>query len=208
MRKNALASLSAEKKLFFNEIEDLKPYAKVKPRIINPLDIHDEAILDEIRRLDPYFILTLGGPLYKKQLLELARGLAINQHAGHSPDMKGSRTTEWALFHRNIRYVSNTIHILSTGADDGPILRRSNPCMFRDDTINTIFLRVVALGTELMIEVVQDIILNKKVTIYRQPRMTGRTYLGRDFSTHIMRSLVRDFKSGWLNDELKRQELY
>jgi hypothetical protein len=80
--------------------------------------------------------------------------------------------------------------------------------MFPNDDISTIFARVVALGTELMIEVVQDIIWNKKVTIYRQPRMIGRTYLENDFNTHIMRSLVRDFKSGWLKDELNRQVIY
>ena len=182
----------------------MKRFSIIKPIKINPKDVNETSFINEIKKLDPYFFLTLGGPLYKKSLLETISGVAINQHAGHSPKLKGSHTTEWALYHRSLNYVSNTVHITTTGADAGPILRRSNPCILLNDDINTIFVRVVALGTELMIEVVKEIIKNKNVRVFIQPRTVGRTYLGKEFKPYILRSLIRDFKANWLKDELNK----
>jgi len=193
-----------EEELFKKEIEELEAFSTIKPKKINPLDVHSEEFVNEVKKINPYFFLTLGGPLYTKPLLQAARGIAINQHAGHSPILKGSSTTEWALYHRNIKYVSSTVHITTSGADAGPILRRSNPCMFPNDSYEKIFSRVVALGTELMIEVVHDIIKDKRLVIFKQPREMGRTYLQKEFNHNIRNAIVKDFKAGWLSKELSK----
>lgn len=191
-------------KLFAEEIEDLKAYSKLEPVKISWQDVHSEYFIDEIKKYNPYFFLTLGGPLYKKPLLDSIRGVTINQHAGHFPDFKGTNTTEWALYHRNLRCVSSTIHIITTGADAGPIFRRSNPCIFHKDHFTTVFTRIVALGTELMIEVVQDVIKDKKVVVFDQSQTVGRTYLDKHFDEKIITALTRDFDNNWLEDELTR----
>jgi len=198
----------AQIKLFAEEIEDLKAYARLEPVKINWKDVHSEQFVNQIKKYDPYFFLTLGGPLYRKHLLDSIRGVAINQHAGHSPNFKGTNTTEWALYHRNLYCVSSTIHIITTGADAGPIFRRSNPCIFHKDHFTTIFARIVALGTELMIEVVQDIIKNKKVVVFDQPQTAGKTYLDKHFDEKIITSLTRDFDNNWLEEELLRQRTF
>jgi methionyl-tRNA formyltransferase len=193
-----------EMALFAREIGSLKECAHLNAIKIQAQKVHHPDFIDEIKRLDPYFFLSLGGPLYNKQLLESIRGVAINQHAGHSPDLKGTKTIEWALYHRRLDLVSSTVHITCPGADSGPILRRSNPCLFPEDDPHTIFARVVALGTELMIESVREIINNKQVMIFKQPKTAGKSYLDKDYVEHISKSISRDFDAGWLRHELHR----
>jgi len=194
--------LKAEEDLFGKEIEELKAFSVVKPKKINPLDIVSNGFADEIKKINPYFFLTLGGSLYPDSLLKTVKGIAINQHAGHAPMLKGSNTTEWALYYRNINYVSSTVHITTSGADAGPILRRSSPCMFPTDSCEKVFARVVALGTELMIEVVHDIIKDKQLPIFKQTGTMGKTYVKKDFTHDIRKRIARDFRAGWLRNEL------
>ena len=51
---------------------------------------------------------------------------------------------------------------------------------------------------------IQDIIDGKPVALYPQPPATGTTYLGRDVKPHILASLERDMRAGWMRDELAR----
>ena len=207
LRQYYAAQAGAEQALFGQEVAELEPSAVRQPVPIHPKDVNNPAFVQEIEALSPYFFLTLGGPLYKKPLLDAVRGVAINQHAGHSPDLRGSNTTEWALYHRNLDYVSATVHITTSGADAGPILRRSNPCLLPTDSVNTIFARVVALGTELMIESVQEIIADKNVVTFPQTPRTGKTYLSKQFPD-IIESIMRDFRNSWLQKALEQQRQF
>lgn len=193
---------SYEKKLFGEEIKELKRYAKLSPIAVE--DPGSKEFIEDVRKLNPYFFLSLGGPLYKKELLESIRGIAINQHAGWSPAFKGGNTIEWALYHRSLNYVGNTVHITTTGADAGPILRRSHTCLISEDTPETCFARTVALGIELLIEVVGEIISNKETVVYDQPINEGLTCLGSRLDGNILKAIYRDFSNSWLKKELLR----
>ncbi len=198
----------AEAKLWGQEVDELRRTSNLKPIKIHPDDVHSEGFINEIKKLNPYFFLTLSGPLYRKPLLDSIRGAAINQHAGHSPLLKGSNTIHWALYHRELNHVSSTVHITTTGADSGQILRRSNPCMFPNDNVETVFLRTVALGTELMIESVQEIMADKKVMVFNQPKSVGKTYLNKVYNLPIAKAVVKDFNDGWLRGEINSQRSF
>jgi len=205
MRNTGKKMLEAEKALFQEELRELEKSTTLVSIKIHPNDVHGKIFIDEIKKLHPYFFLTLSGPLYRESLLQSIRGAAINQHAGHSPLFKGSNTIHWALYHRDLTHVSSTIHITTTGADAGQILRRSNPCLFPYDSIETVFLRTVALGTELMIESVNEIMQNKQVKVFAQPKSMGKTYLNKSYNFHIAKAVNRDFNTSWLHDELNNQ---
>ena len=200
--------ITSEQKIFGYNFESLKNKKVLDPLLIHPSVVNSKDIINQIKAINPYFILTLGGPLYKTELLQCARGFAINQHAGHSPEYKGTRTTEWALYHRDINKVANTVHITSGGADDGLILRRSNPCIFPSDTIQNIIDRVIALGSELVIEVVEQIINQKEIQVFKQPKYSGHTFLAKDMPFHINKSSIIDFKNKWLSKALEQQRTY
>jgi methionyl-tRNA formyltransferase len=208
VRKHYKGHAEAERRVFAGDIERLKPLASCEPIRIPMGFVHDDAFVEQLKQHNPYFFLTLGGPLYKKKVLDAVRGAAINQHAGHSPDYKGSQTVEWALYHRDLRRVSATVHLTGTGADSGPILRRSAPCLFHTDDVATIFARVVAVGTELMVEAVHSIIENKEVVVFEQPATEGRTYLSKEVSTDVLPFVLSDFRRGWLAKALLKQRSY
>lgn len=193
---------STEKHFFQKETVRLKAMACVKPVVIN--DPNDKEVVESIRELNPYFILTLGGPLYKKALISNAKGLALNQHAGWAPVFKGTRAVEWALYHRDLKRLGSTIHLLSSGADAGPIVRRAWPTLLGEDTPESCFIRVVILGTELMIEVIEEAVELGKLKLYEQNPEAGRTYLVSDISTLLFRSIYSDFKKQWLSQEIER----
>jgi hypothetical protein len=189
--------------IFQMEINEMRKLTKTNPIRIHPTEINTEYFINKIGEIDPYFLLTLGGPLYKKDLLESIKGICINQHAGHSPEYKGSYTTYWPIYHRNLNMLASTVHILNTGADNGPILRRSLPNIIKSDDLKAMFNRVVALGTEMMIEVVQDIINDKKVKVFYQNQNIGKTYLSKEYTNRISNRTRKDVKKNWIREELE-----
>lgn len=191
-----------EELLFGDEVRLLRENAHLEPRLVS--DPNSPEIVDSVKSLNPYFLLTLGGAIYRKPLLKCARGLALNQHDGWCPAYRGSATVDWTLYKRDLAHVGNTVHILTSGMDAGPILRRSPACLIDDDTKESCFARVVALGTELLCEVVAEAIRSDEITVYEQLCEDGFTYLGGHLTKEVRRAVDRDLRNGWLRLELSR----
>jgi Formyl transferase len=193
---------AAEEILFGDEVRSLQKSAVVSPRLIADPNAPD--VVEYVRSLSPYFIATLGGDIFRKPLLDQARGVALNQHDGWCPEYKGSATVNWALYNRDLPRLGNTVHILTSGMDAGPILRRSTACIIPGDSPESCFARSVALGTELMCEVMTDIARCKQVPVFEQRPESGFTYLLRHLTPGVMDAIHRDFQAGWLATELDR----
>lgn len=197
----------AEQRMFGPEVKRLKEKAHLSPVAVTKQQLRSAEFQASMKSLNAYFLLTLGGPIYPKEILESVQGVCINQHAGHSPLYKGSYTTEWALYHRSIEHISSTVHITVSQADAGPILRRSQPSISSTDHAGTLFCKVVALGTELMIDAVKEIIESKHIQVYPQPQ-SGKTYKAKDFHDDIALAIDRDLRHGFIDTALKAQRNY
>lgn len=206
LQKRLYPLQNVEHAIFGEEVAELRKTITLQPIPIE--QPHSEDFVRTLHTISPYFLLSLGGPLYSSQVIACCRGVALNQHAGWSPTYKGSYTTEWALYHRQLNFVGSTVHIMTSGADAGPIVRRSHPCLLPDDTPAACFTRVVALGTELMIEVVHEIMANRQILVYDQTEPVGKTYQARELTRDIQRAIDRDFASQWLGKELERQRYF
>ena len=201
--RRATPQRTVEQRLFGYEIERLRKAAYISPTIVeNP---NSAEVIASIKALDPYFILTFGGAIYGKALCACARGLALNQHDGWCPDYRGSETVDWALYHRDLSKVSNTVHILTDGMNSGPILRRSSACLAVDDTPESCFARSVALGTELMCETVREIIQTKRARIFPQPQFGGFTYVYKHMTNDVRRAIRADLQQGLIKDDVARR---
>lgn len=192
-----------EQRMFGEEIARLRKVSYLTPALVE--DPNSAETIAFVKSLDPYFILTLGGSIYSKELRDCARGLALNQHDGWCPEYRGSNTIDWALYHRDLPKVSNTVHILTDGMDSGPILRRSSACLAVDDTPKSCFARSVALGTELMCEVVGDLMQTRKARIFPQPQFVGYTYRGRDLTEDVRKAVRKDLQAGMIRTVLARR---
>ena len=195
-----------EQRIFGDEIEQLKKTAYLSPKTIqNPNSAETIAFVNS---LEPYFILTLSGAIYGKELRDCARGLALNQHDGWCPEYRGADTIDWALYHRDLSKIANTVHILTSGMDSGPILRRSIACLAVDDTPESCFARSVALGTELMCETVRELIQTKKARIFHQPQFTGYTYLISQMTKDIKDDIRRDLQRGLIKRDIAKRTAF
>jgi methionyl-tRNA formyltransferase len=200
------SQVATEERIFGDEVRRMRKIAYVEPTMVaNP---NDPEVIAKVRALDPYFILTLGGAIYGRELRECARGLALNQHDGWCPDYRGTDTVGWALYHRDLARIGNTIHILADGMDSGPILRRSTVCLAADDTLESCFARSVALGTELMVETVRELIATKRARIFPQPQLTGHTYLGWQMNDGIVDRIRGDLRQGLIASELSARIVF
>src|SRR5437773_3810825 len=195
-----------EQRIFGDEIEQLKKTAYLSPKTIqNPNSAETIAFVNS---LEPYFILTLSGAIYGKELRDCARGLALNQHDGWCPEYRGADTIDWALYHRDLSKIANTVHILTSGMDSGPSLRSSIACLAVDDTPESCFARSVALGTELMCETVRELIQTKKARIFHQPQFTGYTYLISQMTKDIKDDIRGDLQRSLIKRDIAKRTAF
>lgn len=188
-----------EREMFGAEVQTLRDRASMHPEYIE--SPNKKAQVEKLAAIDPYLIVTFGGPLLSGRVLGKARGLAINQHAGWSPALKGASTTETAIYHRELAWVGNTVHVMDTHADSGAILRRSTAALHPDDDLAHCFFAVCAVGTKMMLEVVDAALHDEALTVFPQPR-GGRTVLNIDYTPAKRQAVARDIESGWLADAL------
>lgn len=195
----------AKEKVVEPSLPELVKSAHLEPQPVT--DPNSDTFASRLHEVSPMFLLTLGGPLYRPKIIDAA-DVAINQHAGWSPHYKGTGTIYWALYHRDIRRLGSTVHLLNEGADAGAIFVRSFPALTGNETPEECFLRVVVLGTELMIGVVEELCSTGRVTAYRQEDRVGRTYTSADMDEALFRRLRCDLEDEILSDLLDKMCSY
>lgn len=140
---------AAQNKIFDNElVNENKNNIKIlsiKNEEINKLSLND---LKDYLKSDLYIV--FGSSYIKGPLVDfLIQQKAINIHAGVSPYYRGSDCNFWALYDDNPHLVGSTIHLLSKGLDNGPILYhamsniKSNPYEYTMSTIKSAFHSIV-----------------------------------------------------------------
>ena len=78
-------------------------------------------MLNSFLKSDMYIV--FGSSFIKGELANfLIKKKAINIHMGVSPYYRGTDCNFWALYDNNPHLVGATIHFLSKGLDNGPIL--------------------------------------------------------------------------------------
>lgn len=180
-----------------------KRFNNLKLNLIEFQNYND--IFSLIQKSNPDFLISLGGPLIPRKILNLVNGYSINQHAGLSPFYKGNYTTFWPLYHRQILKIGTTVHLTDTGADTGCILRRERVSIDLTDTPGSIFHKSVVAGTEIMIDTVKKIINGEEVICNKQNPFLGKTYLSKEFSSYHKYCIYKDWNF-YLKNALK--EIY
>jgi len=92
------------------------------------------------------FYIVFGSSYIKGNLVDfLISHKAINIHAGVSPFYRGTDCNFWALYDENPHLVGSTIHLLSKGLDNGPILYhamsnlKTDPFAYTMSTVKSAF---------------------------------------------------------------------
>jgi methionyl-tRNA formyltransferase len=109
-------------KLFGNSyVNNFKKNIKILPILSGDLNKCSLTFLSDFLKSDIYVV--FGSSYIKGKLVNhLVKQKAINIHAGVSPYYRGTDCNFWALYDNNPHLVGATIHMLSKGLDNGPIL--------------------------------------------------------------------------------------
>lgn len=131
MKKYFYNVLKSEKKIFgeINFLPENVYSLLIKNRDLSKLSYNQ---LQEALNSDIYII--FGASFIKGWLIDfLINKNAINIHMGISPYYRGNSCNFWALYDNNPAYVGATIHKITKGLDNGPILFHCLPKLQNTD---------------------------------------------------------------------------
>ena len=139
----------AQKKIFGNSyLNNSNKNIKILPMLNGDLNKCSMAFLSDFLKSDLYVV--FGSSYIKGQLVDfLVKNKTINIHMGVSPYYRGTDCNFWALYDGNSHLVGATIHMLSKGLDDGPMLYhamsniKSNPFEYTMSTVKSAFHSIV-----------------------------------------------------------------
>ena len=124
-------------------------------------------LLSDFLKSDVYVV--FGSSYIKGELVDfLVKQKTINIHAGVSPYYRGTDCNFWALYDDNPHLVGSTIHLLSKGLDNGPMLYhamsnlKTNPFEYTMSTVKSAFHSIAERIKDGSILKINPEVLNKK----------------------------------------------
>lgn len=167
------------------------PNVRALPARMGDLSMFTEEQLAAVMRSDHYLV--FGSSFIRGWLADalVARG-AINIHMGLSPYYRGTACNFWALYDRRPGYVGATVHLLSRGLDNGPILFHVRPRFRGQDPF---------LFTMQAVEDVQSLIAQRLV----EGTLSTNVPAGQDKSLELRYSRNQDFTDEIAAEFLERK---
>ncbi|HEB75037.1 MAG TPA: hypothetical protein ENJ04_01620 [Nitrospirae bacterium] len=192
------------KESFYEKAKIIDHYAGCPVYHTRFRDVSSPENVSLLKDLAPDVIAVCGCSILKRDLLSVPPRGTLNLHSGLAPYYRGCSCYFWPLYNNEPEYLGVTIHYVDPGIDKGDIIHQGRPELEADDDEVTIFIKIMKLGTSLMIKSLHEIELGK-VRSYKQTEK-GRLYLDSDTSVKHFRELHERLKGGLIRDYLKRIE--
>ena len=120
-------------------------------------DLKSDQTLARLRTLDLDLLVNFNSTIiFPKQLLECPRIGAINFHPGLLPDYAGLNVHQWAMLNAET-LTGATIHVMTPGIDEGPIIAQETVRIAPEDTGLTLFMKLLRVGAGLMVEALDGV---------------------------------------------------
>lgn len=174
---DATASLAAA--LFSAPVASPQATSQLPQRHVH--DINDPTIVEFVRDLKPDAILVNGTNLLRQPWHLLAPRIPhgiINIHTGLSPYSRGGNCNLFCILHGQLQCVGVTVHHIDAGIDSGDIIYTDRPTVTREDSFESIELKVFRLGEDLAALALRQIEAGESIPRIRQ-WTSGREFLRR-----------------------------
>lgn len=167
--------------------------------------INEPVYAEEIKKLKPDVIAVCGTSILKEQILSIPSKGVLNLHGGLAQRYRGVWTTLWAIYNEEPEYVGATVHYVSKGIDDGNIIYQGRPEIAEDDNHETLYVKVVKLGIDLMIKAIYDI-QNDRVKSFPL-KEKGTLYLRNMVTPEILKEVWEKIDKGFIREYVKKGTL-
>jgi folate-dependent phosphoribosylglycinamide formyltransferase PurN len=169
-------------------------------------DINSPELREFLKPIKPDIIAVLGNSIIKSEMISLPSAAMINTHSGLSPYYRGTWSYGWPVVNREPEYIGVTVHHVNAGIDTGDIIFQTRPLLEKNDDLNSIFLKVIAEGIELMAKVIAEISNKGDIVSHQQPANTGRLYQTKDFDSGAARTCLKNLEDGLISEYLSEKE--
>jgi len=141
--------------------------------VYQPVSCRDEAVLQELRALEPDVIVVAAyGKLLPKALLEIPRIATLNVHSSILPQYRGAAPINWAVLNGD-RETGVTIQYMAEELDTGDILLVKKTPIAPEEDAASLYDRLAELGGEAASEALA---LLEQGNAPRTPQVYGPQY--------------------------------
>ena len=166
-------------------------------------DINAPENVDWLREMRPDIVAVCGASIFKEEIISIPAKGILNLHGGLSQYYRGLFTTEWAIYNEQPEYVGATVHYVSPGIDSGDIVYQGRPEIELSDNPNSLYVKVVKLGINMMERAINDI---KNDTVHRTAlSKKGDLYLAYMFTSRKHNATWRKLRKGIISDYLNNK---
>ena len=166
-------------------------------------DPNNEETVQWIKSISPDILVVFGTRLISEPVLSTARLGALNLHTGLSPYYRGGQCTFWCLYEGDVEHIGVTVHHLSSRIDGGDIVYTAQPELEPGDTVRSIECKLVRLGTERMIQAIEELEAGKAPRIPQREK--GKLFLSRMFTLEKRLELEKKINEGWLAQQIEQK---
>lgn len=126
-------------------------------KVIQPTTFRDEAVVEELRNLQPELIVAVAyGKILPQNVLDIPRYGCVNIHASILPKLRGAGPIQWSILNGD-KETGVTAMYMSAGMDEGDIIDTALIPIADTDTTATLTDKLSELGAELLSKTVVSI---------------------------------------------------
>jgi methionyl-tRNA formyltransferase len=177
--------------------------AKNKPKkiLLEENELNSFKIIDQIEKTNPGFIAVFGTGILSPSFLKRFPQCLYNLHIGDPQFYRGSSCSFWPIYKGELNHLSATIHRIDQNIDTGDILSKQAITMSKMDNEQTLLLKPLILGTELMIQTIKNW---QSGSLHSTPQKTkGNLYKRSDFTPEVLFNFKEMIESGQLNNNIQ-----
>ena len=197
---------NAQYQLFGNSyVNNKKKNIKILSMVSGDLNKCSIKSLSDFLKSNVYVV--FGSSYIKGELVDfLVKQKAINIHAGVSPYYRGTDCNFWALYDDNTHLVGTTIHLLSKGLDNGPILfhamsnLKTNPFEYTMSSVKSAFHSMAERIKDGSIFKIKALIQNKRKEIRYSKKIDFKEEIVREYFEKKINLSQKEFDQSLLKE--------
>ncbi|WOH36635.1 formyltransferase family protein [Thalassotalea fonticola] len=126
-----------------------------------PKDLNSSINVARLKAFKVDLIVCCGCSILNNSVISIPRLGVLNLHGGLSQRYRGILPILFSINNNEPEYIGLTVHYVRQGIDDGEVIYQARPVICLDDNPESIYIKIVKLGIENMLQAIADIAYGK-----------------------------------------------